>query len=252
LDEFLCPIEKDYTIGGNHMSLIQNRFEIRLTKCQGQAYCKTDAEINAVMDKVEFVIAASSSFFNVQNYDDPIVASVENDFNWKLMQGHQVHKILKLQISEAQDYTSIFFPADKKGYTYYSIDRVLDRTEAESEGIVMRIFLDLDYKYQYTERKVYNFYDMLGQVGGVMGIIIPVGALVANIFTSTIYKMTLLSFLYRVENKQDVLPGKKNYSNKILSSTVIREESKISKNDDSYMKNIPDGNEEDDVLHQRI
>jgi hypothetical protein len=252
LDKFFCPIEKDYTIGGNHMSLIQNRLEFRLTKCQGQAYCKTDAEINAVMDKVEFVIGTTSFFFNVNDYDDPLVVAVENDFNWKLMQGHQIHKILKLQINEAQDYTSILFPSDKKDYTYYSIDRVLDRTEAESEGIVMRIFLELDYKYQYTERKVYNFYDMLGQVGGVMGIIIPVGALVANIFTSTIYKMTLLSFLYRVENKQDALQDKKNYWNKVSSSSVVREESKISQNHDSYMKNIADGNEGEDMLYQRI
>jgi isocitrate dehydrogenase kinase/phosphatase len=44
---------------------------------------------------------------------------------------------------------------------------------------------------------------MLGQIGGVIGIIFPLGALISQYFTEKIYQMTLLSKLYQIENNED-------------------------------------------------
>jgi uncharacterized membrane protein len=44
---------------------------------------------------------------------------------------------------------------------------------------------------------------MMGQIGGVIGIIFPLGALVSQYFTEKIYQMKLLSKLYQIENNDD-------------------------------------------------
>jgi uncharacterized membrane protein len=44
---------------------------------------------------------------------------------------------------------------------------------------------------------------MLGQIGGVIGIISPLGVLVSQYFTEKIYQMTLLSKLYQIENSEN-------------------------------------------------
>jgi hypothetical protein len=199
LDQFICPISKDYTIGGNRISKVYNALEIRLTKCEGEFYCKDEDEINDVINKINFVVAPTSFLFDVNNYDDPLVVSVENDFQWNLLQGFQLNKILKLKVNEAEDYNSIYYPDFMTSHNYYSVDTVVDRPRAEEDGIVLKVVLELDYRYQFTERKVYNFYDMLGQVGGVMGLFISIGAVFANIVAPTIYKMVLLSSLYKIE-----------------------------------------------------
>ena len=44
--------------------------------------------------------------------------------------------------------------------------------------------------------------EVLGQVGGIIGILLPVGAILSSIFSSRIYIMTLLSLLYQVDQRQ--------------------------------------------------
>jgi hypothetical protein len=144
-----------------------------------------------------------------------------------LKQGDEEVKILKLQLNKADDYTSIFYPASKQEYSYFSIEEALDRSRGEDTSkIVFRVYVELDYRYKFTERKVYNFYDMLGQVGGVMSILLPIGGLFTRIFSSTIFQMTLMSKLYKIENDGHDHSETKFSKSKVLSKSILNEENK--------------------------
>jgi len=99
----------------------------------------------------------------------------------------------------------------KNEYSYYSIDDVLDktRTKYNSESTLAVITLELDYKYDFIERRVYIFIDMLGRVGGLMGALIPLGAVFSSILSNKIFTMILLSQFYQVkkaDGPEETLP----------------------------------------------
>mmetsp|Transcript_27392 Transcript_27392/g.24271 ORF Transcript_27392/g.24271 Transcript_27392/m.24271 type:complete len:84 (+) Transcript_27392:899-1150(+) len=73
---------------------------------------------------------------------------------------------------------------------------------------MLKIKIVLDNKYTLTERKVYTAYDMLGQVGGFMGIIISGGGIFAAFFSGNMYLMTLLSNFYKVDENANTKKAK--------------------------------------------
>lgn len=99
----------------------------------------------------------------------------------------------------------------KNEYSYYSIDDVLDktRTKYNSESTLAVATFELDYKYDFIERRVYTFIDMLGRVGGLMGALIPLRAVFSSILSTKIFTMTLLSQFYQVkkaDGPEEILP----------------------------------------------
>ena len=207
LPYFICPKSLDYELSGDHVSQVWKYMEIRISKCSGKATCKTDAEIDAIINELRFSLALSSYFFDSNDYDSPLKVTIANDFNWNLLSNMHVNKHIKLKVNQVQDYTSIFYPSSIQDYTYYSVDNVIDRLGSEnpSKRISASIFLELDNRYDFTERKVYNFYDMFGQIGGVLGLLVPLGATFVHLFSENTYKMTLLSHFYKVEEKHTLL-----------------------------------------------
>jgi hypothetical protein len=54
------------------MSINQSKVEVRVTKCQNKPTCKTDSEINAVLNDIRIFIATTSFFFNITKYANQI------------------------------------------------------------------------------------------------------------------------------------------------------------------------------------
>jgi len=126
------------------------------------------------MDDMLFIFGVSNYYFDVTDYELPIKVVVEDDFVFPMIQGTQVEKAMKLKENKADDYTSLYYHSGKTEYTYYSVENVVDRSSTiKSSGIAVEINLRQDFRSTFIERKVYTFYDMLSQIGGVIGLIIP-------------------------------------------------------------------------------
>ena len=127
---------------------------------------------------------------------------IDTTSNWKLMQGFQVTKVMKLKVNTAVDYNSLLNRDYNNQYTYYEVNSVVDRLQKEgSDKVVAKLILELDYRSTYIERKVYTFYGMISEIGGFIGIFLPLFALISQLFSNRIYRMTLLSYFYKVSNK---------------------------------------------------
>ena len=117
-----------------------------------------------------------------------------------MVPGMTVEKTIRVRINKAIDYTSLWYTYAPKEYIYYSIESVSDRLQVENgSGDLIRLNFIIDAKYKLTERKVYTVYDMLGQVGGFMGIVFPFGAIITSMFSNKIYIMTLMSYYFKVD-----------------------------------------------------
>ena len=216
IDTFICPSITDYSVGGNIYSEKSSTVQVIVKRCDNATapsgvVCKTTDEINAIMEFLNVIILPSNYFFDDQDYKSPIKLSVENEFMFPVVNGFETHKELRIKANKADDYNSIFYPSFKTEYSYYTIDSVNDATKLETRfEVVFRVTLRLDHRSNFIERKVYTLYDMFGQIGGVIGLVVPAGALLANFFSSTIYEMTLLTRFYKIKTENKV-----NASNKV-------------------------------------
>ncbi|CAI2362987.1 unnamed protein product [Moneuplotes crassus] len=235
----LCPNSSDWRIGGSRTGYQFSAFIGTIKRCSSNlsGFCKSENEINDKINSQKFFVAISNYYFDVEDYDNPVNVTFEDEFNYSLIKEMTVEKTLRVRINKAYDYTNIWYPSNPKEYTYYSIESVKDDLQAEDgSGDLARINIILDKNYKIVERKVYTFYDMLGQVGGVMGIIYSLGSVCVNIFSGKIYIMTLLSYFYKVERRPDtqkvaplqkISPQKLNSFHENLSKNEIKEEDKF-------------------------
>ncbi|CAI2362670.1 unnamed protein product [Moneuplotes crassus] len=235
----LCPNSSDWRIGGSETGYQFSSFIGSIRRCSSNVpgFCKSEEDINKAINFQLFYVAISNYYFNIDDYNNPVNVTFEDEFNYHLIEGMTVDKTLRVRINKAYDYTSIWYPSEPKEYTYYSIESVKDDLQAENgSGDLARINIILDKNYKIVERKVYTFYDMLGQVGGVMGIIYSLGSVCVSLFSGKIYIMTLLSYFYKVKRSSDahkVAPSQKisvkrmNSSQEDCSKNQIKEENKF-------------------------
>ena len=109
---------------------------------------------------------------------------------------------MPVQVNEAivyDDYYNSFFP---KHYQYYSVEEIENTILTGRRTGLIEIHFEISPKYIRTERKVHSLMEVLGQIGGIIGILLPIGAILSGVFSSKIYVMTLLSLLYQVDQKQ--------------------------------------------------
>mmetsp|Transcript_32349 Transcript_32349/g.28642 ORF Transcript_32349/g.28642 Transcript_32349/m.28642 type:complete len:321 (+) Transcript_32349:909-1871(+) len=90
----------------------------------------------------------------------------------------------------------------------------------------MRLKFVLDSESILIERKIYTVYNMIGQVGGFMGIVVSVAGILAGIFSNNVYIMTLLSYFYKVNTMK--------YTSKIILKKLLPKMFSRNENKDKF------------------
>ena len=119
-------------------------------------------------------------------------------------------------MNRAEDWPSYFYSLFPKEYQFVSVGNIFSDIWYEKSGKEYFIFtLELDQAYYNIERRAYTFIDVLGQVGGFMGILIPLGSILVGLISNRIYWMTLISTFYDTE-------GTNNISSSLNSVSPVR------------------------------
>ena len=229
LDQFYCPVSNDYTIGGTQLGVLNHQMIISVRRWELASGWQTTATIDADMVGQRVGLGITNFYFDVEDYESPIKALFVNDFDVAFLPGYTVEKHLKVKINRVTDYTNLWHGFSPKEYLFYSIDSSFDVIEPENgSGDLVRFKLVLDNEFNIIERKVYTVYDMLGQVGGLMGLAISVGSLLAGMFSNNVYIMTLLSYFYKVNTMK--------FTSKAILSKMFSSKSDGRLNDEDYEK----------------
>ena len=89
----------------------------------------------------------------------------------------------------------------------------------------------IDKTEEYYERKVYNFFDLFGQLGGLYEILTIGGGIFVTFFAEKILMLSLISNLYQVEDKSDIsdspLLNRKLKTPKVKPVNFLIEEDKL-------------------------
>lgn len=201
ITSFLCPDTQVYELGGSGIFTQYSFVYISLDKWSGNAYCKTDAEIQDVIEDIQIKVTLFSFYFNIDSYDDPLQVTVDLNNEINLLYNMKQKVTYSVQINEAQTFDSVFTDYITQTYEYISIGDIFTSFDTISGSKLLEIYVVQSPKYMKVERRVYMIMDMIGQIGGVLGLLIPLGAVIINILSNKIYIMILLSLFYKVEEE---------------------------------------------------
>lgn len=171
------------------------------------------------MKNTNLKLAVANSYFDIEDYSNPVHYYYDDELRWKLVPGYKLSKYVQLQhnMVNLQDSPIPFSPTTS--YEFYSSDKIIEKFEYEEAGStygdeVFEIRFRLDTKNHIYERKVFSFSDMLGLIGGVMEVLTIGGAFIVGAFSQKMYTAALLNKLYQVES--DISKTSTFYPSKIF------------------------------------
>lgn len=142
---------------------------------------------------------------------------MQNDYAYYFNDGYVVEKEIKVRLNKVIDHTNLWYELKPKEYTFFSIEQVNDRLQQDDgSGDLMRFKVILDNRSAQIERKIYTIYEMLGQVGGFIGMIFGIGSIFVGFFSNNIYLMSLLTSLFKIQKSY------KKKSDKEMDSEVVK------------------------------
>lgn len=95
--------------------------------------------------------------------------------------------------------------------TFYSVERSDYDFTNEIYGNMFACTFVIDSKEDYYERKVYNFFDLTGQIGGLYEIFSIIGGIIVSFLSEKILMLSLMSSLYQVNSKNDSSESHRQY-----------------------------------------
>jgi hypothetical protein len=201
ISSFSCPTSDDWRLGGSETGESYDYVEFGVNKCRGGGSCKIDSVIDTAMKGQTIQFALSNFFFDVLEFDNPINITLDNEFQFPLVPGFLVEKHMRISANKVVDFSNYWYRFEPEEYTYYSVSALQDRLQPEGDdGEVFKLVLKMAYTHTFISRRIYTVYDMLGRLGGFIGLVISVAALIVGLFSTKMYNMTLLSYFYKVDN----------------------------------------------------
>ena len=84
IEDYLCPMTYDFELLGNDFSDSYSFFSVEAVRWVNGTYdgltCKTDAEIDEVINTLTIDMTMVNSFFDFDNYDDPVQSFLDDRY----------------------------------------------------------------------------------------------------------------------------------------------------------------------------
>ena len=172
-------------------------------------------------------MAVINSYFDFEDYDQPIKTYIDDRFFFSLMTSITRNFLAYVKTNEAETLDDFLnYSPQGKESSFISIDRISQDIQ-ESETIVSVRFAK-DPRTDSYDRSVFSLLDALGNIGGLNEVLQVSRGLIVSIFSGRMFFYSILSSLYQID------PTNKN---EIDSSNVHSEISAI-QNDQSQTINI--------------
>ena len=156
-------------------------------------------EINSATKDINIGILMTNYYFDTSDYSQPLKVDVSNLYEYSSIQGFERIVNIKIRRNLAQDTTSYLPFASSKEYTYFSIGQDSKDIVYDSKNLaVFSIKFEIDNNYQTIQRQVFGISDVFGKVGGMDAILCIFASFLVGIFSSDMYKASLISNFYDV------------------------------------------------------
>ena len=215
---YLCPKNSDFFVRANYNSENYELVQVNLYKWSG-SNCKSDAEINDVINSHYIDIGIISTYFDFNDYTNPVKYYLQDDnyiyliYNLVPEMSQYVNYYILKNTAFLND--DIFFGSQgSSSYkSFYSIGRkesILANFKVENWSYV-NIYMVLDQKQQQYYRSVYSIFDMWAYIGGFFGLLKTIGGMWVKVFEQRAFSCSIFRELYQVEEQQNEVNGDEHF-----------------------------------------
>ena len=92
LHYMLCPTNFNLNIKGNRLSSEFDYFKVTIKKWTGFAYWKSEDVIDEALKLYDIILILSDYYFDVEDYENPVKISLQNDYIFSFLPGYTVEK----------------------------------------------------------------------------------------------------------------------------------------------------------------
>ena len=228
MDAFTWIDQDDFLLGGSDISDEYNYISIQLSKWTNQSYCQNQTEIDSKISELTVHFGITSYFFDIEDYEDPLKIFIDDDIYLFAEPDYKKEYFVRIKQDQAIDDLDILSFSSIKEYIYYSIGSSrYDFRRIHADNIFADLNIELDSKYTKTERKVYKFEELFGDIGGTIGILTLIGSLFVGVFSEKLYISDTICDIYYVNKGQTLLMNRPIL---IVKSLLL--------NEDNYLKKI--------------
>ena len=152
-------------------------------------------------DTLQLFDTAEESGFDVEDFNDPIKIDILDDLGFTI--DPNLAKYFNIRISQDQAVDDIgrypFYP--KKEYKYYSVQGTSrdHKTINTTTNMFAAVSLRLSSKYTKIERRNYKIEELISELGGVIEILVLVGAFIVGKFSDKLYTSDVIRDMYFVK-----------------------------------------------------
>ena len=204
LSTYICPKNTDFFIRANFNSDNYEAIQISIGKWTGINW-KSPADINTVINTHYLNLALVSSYFDFDDYENPIHYYLQDMNVFILVSSLGLKSQYLVRQNQATMNDNIFLGSQgpSSELIFYSIDRKSSSySNIDFDNAYLQIFLNLDPQVDLYQRTVYSFLDMLGFIGGIYELFRIFGHLWIGYFINKIYYSSILSKLYHINVPQ--------------------------------------------------
>ncbi|CAI2372806.1 unnamed protein product [Moneuplotes crassus] len=205
INEYYCPNSREFKLQGNVLSDAYQYFEINFNRCDNatsSVTCLTTAQIDQKVQELEVGIYVVNSYFDFDDYNSPIKTYIDDRFFYYLVPGNTVTSNVYIQKNEieTQDNYFAYKPGGKKSdiYEIRRIDNRFSIEDTESYNLLNVRFVKDPFTQSY-DRGVITILDVIGNIGGLMGVFVVAGGFIVNLFSEKLFFYSIFSNMYKVE-----------------------------------------------------
>ena len=144
-----------------------------------------------------------NQYFDFDDYDNPVNEFIDSQFYWDIAPGFRKKTDIFIRKNEAEledDVVQIF---TAKNFDFYQIVKSKESFELEdtSTGVIVDVFFRYDEDYDVYERRIYSFWDFLGQIGGLQQSLLIIGSFICILFTEKLYAASIIRRIYQIKDR---------------------------------------------------
>ena len=205
LSTYVCPKNTDFFIRANLNSDNYEVIQITIGKWSG-SNCKSESEINRVLNTNYIDIALISSYFDFEDYENPIHYYLQDMNLFNLIPSLSLQVQYQAKQNQAVMNDDIFLGS--QGLTnevnFYSIERKrISYSSIDFNNAYLQAYITFDPQVDQYQRTVYSFLDMLGFIGGISELLKRFGYFMVCYFIKRAYYSSIISKLYHIETQRN-------------------------------------------------
>ena len=157
--------------------------------------------METVLEDSTLVLGMQNSYFDFDNYNEPVDYFLDDLFYWKILPTHKISSDVFIRQGHAKTYDNYYEFFRKTEYKYYtatySRDQLIVQNSTSKE--FMKVYIRLDPEIEEVERQVYSIIKILAEIGGLFQSMFFIGIIIVGIFSTRLFVSSILRNIYQID-----------------------------------------------------